>query len=600
MVARKTIATYDATTVSVDYDHPSVSNRKDKSYTAGYDKNARTFRITQNSSFHIAGVSFWASFGDDSDENSSSTDDDGYTYYYGFDSNGQPVYLRIVKDAVGSDPYDEFTINPTTGTVTQTRSAIGDSFRITYDPSSKLVNVERFNSSTNISFINEVITYADGSTATAAYQYVDTSGYDDTYKFDADGHLIWFEIDDYGAGAVWRTKYQAKIKWQEQNGVLVPVVSSNDVYNDRGFTFTSNYPSGNIDSGLWSFEINGTNVNIKSHRSGHAADSSTNNSFASFTTTPSASVYFDLSEYPASYTFPTTFIHDFTTTLPMPDISHSVEITHAPDYTHVLPTPEPTEERFLSLPDAEHTHNLAKVLGLHEYTVAKQAAYYSYVVVEKEVPKDYELIYWYARSDTSTAIFYNRFVESLIKIIIDKFQSGDRSQKLGGAEFLLYRYPTQEELDEHSEWNAETVLYYMLDQSGTPGFTPERENATPQTTDSNGYAEFDELDDGVYYVVETKAPIDYRTRSDVMKLVVGTVENETSAVADDIILTNPAERVMAAHVPNYPDSTLPATGGEGAAWMQGAAIALLTLGGAYLLYNALRKRREEDPDRPAA
>ncbi|MBR3084114.1 MAG: hypothetical protein IKH03_06045 [Oscillospiraceae bacterium] len=186
------------------------------------------------------------------------------------------------------------------------------------------------------------------------------------------------------------------------------------------------------------------------------------------------------------------------------------------------------------------------------------------------------------------------------KIIIDKFQNGDRSQKLGGAEFLLYRYPTQEELAEHNDWTAETVLYYMLDQNSTPGFTPERENATPQTTDNNGYAEFLELSNGVYYVVETKAPIDYRTRSDVMKLVVGQVENETSAVADDIILTNPAERVMAAHVPNYPDSTLPATGGQGAAWMQGAAIALLTLGGAYLLYNALRKRREQDPDHPAA
>ena len=101
-------------------------------------------------------------------------------------------------------------------------------------------------------------------------------------------------------------------------------------------------------------------------------------------------------------------------------------------------------------------------------------------------------------------------------------------------------------------------------------------------------------DAGVYYLQETEAPVDFRARADVIKLVMGEVENESHAYADDIIVTNPDDRTVSAHVPNYPESTLPATGGQGANWMLGASLTLLTASGLYLIYQALRKRREEE------
>ena len=199
------------------------------------------------------------------------------------------------------------------------------------------------------------------------------------------------------------------------------------------------------------------------------------------------------------------------------------------------------------------------------------------------------------------------------KIVVDKFEAGDRSQKLAGAKFILYRYPTEKELTAYGGMTSEekqekygdviltatTPMYYFLNESDKVEYTTDRTKAWEAITDSNGYAEFIDLDEGEYYLMETEAPVDYRRMQDVVKLNV-VAGGGANTGTDFVLVTEPDGNTVVAHVPNIPDSSLPDTGGEGAAWIQGAAIALLTLGGAYLLYNALRKRREQDPDHPAA
>ncbi len=205
-----------------------------------------------------------------------------------------------------------------------------------------------------------------------------------------------------------------------------------------------------------------------------------------------------------------------------------------------------------------------------------------------------------------------------LKIVVDKFQAGDRSQKLAGAKFILYRYPTQEELtawttmsdsDKQAKFGttgdltATTKLYYVKENdTDDVTYTVDPAQATEKETDENGYAEFTDLEEGQYYLKETVAPVDFRLLNEIVpiRLVGASGKTGANTGTDFVLVTDPDDSTAVAHVPNIPDSTLPATGGQGAAWIQGAAIALLTLGGAYLLYNALRKRREQDPDHPAA
>ena len=197
------------------------------------------------------------------------------------------------------------------------------------------------------------------------------------------------------------------------------------------------------------------------------------------------------------------------------------------------------------------------------------------------------------------------------KIVIDKFQTGDRSQKLAGAKFILYRYPTEEELLKFADLEPyekmmqfgtltlteDTVLYCSQTADGEVIFCAQPQSGSDGlptlvqvVTDSEGYAEFPINGDGVYYLKELEAPVDYRKLDKDIKVVFGDANEDK----DGIIFTQPHETTVSVSIPNVPISVMPDTGGQGANWMLAASMTLLVLGGAYLIYKALRRRREED------
>ncbi|MBR4424832.1 MAG: hypothetical protein IKS66_02660 [Oscillospiraceae bacterium] len=178
------------------------------------------------------------------------------------------------------------------------------------------------------------------------------------------------------------------------------------------------------------------------------------------------------------------------------------------------------------------------------------------------------------------------------RIVIDKFETGERSQKLSGASFVLYRYPTQKELDEDESLSAETPLYYSRGPDDEkPQFRPEPELALTVTTDADGHAEFTDLPDGLYYLLETEAPVDYQK---LVAPIAVTVDTSWLKTADN---PTPAQiaaaLVFVVPIANLPKSTLPATGGYGAARWTGLGLLLLWGGAAGGL--VLRGRRRRAP-----
>ncbi len=135
-------------------------------------------------------------------------------------------------------------------------------------------------------------------------------------------------------------------------------------------------------------------------------------------------------------------------------------------------------------------------------------------------------------------------------------------------------------------------LYYK-EVNGETVYTTRLSGATPKTTDENGYAEFSDVAVATHYLRETEAPVDFRRLLMEIRVVVG----EENVNQGENLITRPDDMTVVAHIPNIPKSTLPATGAQGAAWMLAASMSLMSLAGAYLLYQALRKRREAEESR---
>ena len=443
---RKAVSISD--TGEVAYEHPGLS-RKNKTFNASYDIANRQFIVTQKESISSAStgsVVYWASFADDGSEDSG--DDGGYTYNYGFDSNRNLVYIRIVKDAFGTDPIAEFTVDAN-GKVTEVNNATGDSFRFTYDKNTRLMKIERYNENTGIKFIDETIEYADHTTAHAEYSKTVGSGKEvQVYKYDADGRLIWAEINTYHSSTR-DEKFQLWFKWikPDESSSEIMTIDKTSHSNDHSETYTyrQGYPSSNGDVQDASWYVNLVNQTIQIKYRPPRVNSITQRivetkegDYLGFTG-PSSTSYFDLSEYPARFTLPSAFNHDLDVTLAVPAPSHAVSVDNAAQYEYTVPRPQATEEHFLTVPNAAHTHHLAKLIGVPEYEPKRVTAYYRYVVVENPIPSNYELVQTAWRSDTATASFYNKYTGRLAKIVIDKYDSTDASQKLSGAQFVLYK-----------------------------------------------------------------------------------------------------------------------------------------------------------------
>lgn len=177
----------------------------------------------------------------------------------------------------------------------------------------------------------------------------------------------------------------------------------------------------------------------------------------------------------------------------------------------------------------------------------------------------------------------------LPRIVVDKFQTGDNSQKLSGAAFVLYRFPSAEELEADETLGAETPLYYCRpDPDEPPTFTPDKDQALTVITDADGRAEFTDLPDGVYYLLETEAPIDYHRLIAPIAVTVDTSWLETAENPTQAQIA--AASVFTVHIANTPKTTLPATGGPGPARQAGLAPLLLGVGAAGLVI--LRRKRK--------
>lgn len=126
------------------------------------------------------------------------------------------------------------------------------------------------------------------------------------------------------------------------------------------------------------------------------------------------------------------------------------------------------------------------------------------------------------------------------KISIIKHNSTDKSQKLAGAEFQIYRLAGSEE-------EPTLTVDYNEQSIGLVPVTLNGESVTV-TTDENGYGLSSSLDFGLYFLVETKAPDGF----DLLEKPVAVFVTSSSHLAGYEV-----------YIPNNPGVRLPETGGSG-------------------------------------
>ena len=191
------------------------------------------------------------------------------------------------------------------------------------------------------------------------------------------------------------------------------------------------------------------------------------------------------------------------------------------------------------------------------------------------------------------------------QIVIDKFETGNNAQKLSGAEFVLYRLATNEDVTAGAASNVGDKLFYRYNEATktltwitcadptAAGVAVEHvDNASDATaitkvvTDSDGAAKFVGLKDGDYKLMEIAAPTGYVLLTDDVDVHVdGTAALDPSLTAEQQMVN----LTHVANVANTPGSILPSTGGRGATMLYIAGLVLILVSGAYLV---LRKRCE--------
>ena len=134
------------------------------------------------------------------------------------------------------------------------------------------------------------------------------------------------------------------------------------------------------------------------------------------------------------------------------------------------------------------------------------------------------------------------------KIAILKVADGSEATKLKGAKFVLYK--------EETTGGTTTIRYYKKWDKTTNEVTwvDKITDATEVETDANGEAFFDGLANGIYHLVETKAPAGYNQLDQPYTVKV----NEKNTP-----VTNENDLTVTARVTNKTGAVLPSTGGMG-------------------------------------
>ena len=165
-------------------------------------------------------------------------------------------------------------------------------------------------------------------------------------------------------------------------------------------------------------------------------------------------------------------------------------------------------------------------------------------------------------------------------ISLEKYDAKDNRMKLNGAEFMLARLATEEEIADEDVKTEKLVI-----AKGTPAevvyvdfYTDanmSKDQVTTVTTDAEGKALIYGLEAGEYYLVETKAPAGYNLLSYPIKV---TLDAESHASVVGVANSNTFE--------------LPSTGGIGTTIFTLAGAAL-TLGSGAVLAGKKKKEDEE-------
>ena len=151
-------------------------------------------------------------------------------------------------------------------------------------------------------------------------------------------------------------------------------------------------------------------------------------------------------------------------------------------------------------------------------------------------------------SKTATTPEDNETVYSA-KVVINKYVKGSNTEKLAGAEFVLYKEVKTDGSD------TTTKYYYKWNETDKKvEWTTDKAQATVKTTNDKGAASFDGLKDGTYYLEEIKAPAGYNLLKDPVQVTVNGA-NATTANLSSLTVTG--------NVENSSGAELPETGGMG-------------------------------------
>ena len=168
------------------------------------------------------------------------------------------------------------------------------------------------------------------------------------------------------------------------------------------------------------------------------------------------------------------------------------------------------------------------------------------------------------------------------EIVVDKYETGDDSKKLSGAQFVLknasgafYRYIKAGEAllnaDGTPQKNGEEVI---LAEKNIVIWVDSQEHATVKETNTvivdgeekQGYAQFPGLKDGIYNLVEIKAPNGYNLLDHEVEIEI----DGKNATADDLSSLSHKEGIA-----NATGTLLPSTGGIGTTIFYAAGIILM-------------------------